>query len=31
MFIIDLTYIGPLAEIDKLLSEHLEFLDRNYS
>ena len=30
MFIVSLTYISPLEEIEKCLSEHVEFLDEHY-
>ncbi len=31
MFIIDLTYIKPLEEVDKNIQEHALFLDKYYS
>lgn len=30
MFIIELTYIAPLSEVDKYLQAHREFLDYHY-
>jgi len=30
LFIVDLTYIAPLDEIDRALPEHVEFLTRQY-
>lgn len=30
MFIISLTYIKPLEEVDKLLEEHVEYLKEQY-
>jgi uncharacterized protein YciI len=30
MFIVSLTYVRPLAEVDALLARHNEFLDRRY-
>jgi uncharacterized protein YciI len=30
MFIVSLTYVRPLAEVDALLARHNEFLDRHY-
>lgn len=31
MFIALLTYIRPLAEVDALIAEHIEFLDKHYA
>lgn len=31
MFIIVLTYVKPLEEVDKLIDQHLAYLDRNYA
>lgn len=30
MFIVELTYIKPLEEVEKFLKEHLDFLDRYF-
>ena len=30
MFLLDLTYIKPLEEIERLLPAHIRFLDRGY-
>ena len=30
MFIVSITYTSPLAEIDKRISEHIEFLNEHY-
>ncbi|WHI48574.1 YciI family protein [Microbulbifer sp. JMSA004] len=30
MFIVSLTYIKPLEEVDKFISEHIEFLNKYY-
>lgn len=30
MFVVILTYVKPLSEIDALLDEHVHFLDRNF-
>ncbi|HEY7629114.1 MAG TPA: YciI family protein [Thermoleophilaceae bacterium] len=31
MFLIVLTYVKPLEEVDKLLDDHLAYLDRHYA
>jgi uncharacterized protein YciI len=31
VFLIVLTYVKPLEEVDKLLADHLAYLDRNYA
>ncbi len=31
MFIVSITYTSPLEKIDLLISEHVEFLDKQYS
>lgn len=31
MFVVTLTYVKPLSEVDVLLDEHVRFLDRNYA
>jgi uncharacterized protein YciI len=31
VFLIVLTYVKPLEEVDKLLDDHLAYLDRNYA
>lgn len=31
MFVIELTYVKPLGEVDKYLSEHVEFLKKQYN
>ncbi|MEH6343557.1 MAG: YciI family protein [Bermanella sp.] len=31
MFIVSITYTSPLEEIDRLISEHVEFLDKQYN
>ncbi|GAA0375299.1 YciI family protein [Bowmanella denitrificans] len=31
MFVVLLTYIQPLEQIEALLAEHIEFLDRQYA
>lgn len=31
MFIINLTYIKPLSEVEKFLEEHIAFLDKYYA
>ena len=31
MFLVLLTYIKPLEEVEKLLDEHVQFLDKYYS
>ena len=31
MFIVDLTYVKPLEEVDKNIQEHMLFLDKYYS
>ena len=31
MFVISITYIKPLSEIDRFLDEHIEYLKRQYS
>ncbi|MDB0439122.1 YciI family protein [Clostridioides difficile] len=31
MFIFNLTYIKPTEEVDKVLSEHVKYLDKYYS
>jgi uncharacterized protein YciI len=30
MFVIVLTYVKPLSEVDKLIDAHMAYLDRNY-
>lgn len=30
MFIVSITYVRPLEEVDRLISEHVEFLDEQY-
>jgi uncharacterized protein YciI len=31
MFIIELTYIQPISEVEKYLTEHVEFLDKGFA
>ena len=31
MFIVNLTYVKPLEEVEKYLSKHIEFLNKYYS
>ena len=31
MFIIILTYVKPLADVDRLIEKHVEFLDEQYA
>ena len=31
MFVIQLTYTGPLAEVDRLLDDHKRFLEKYYA
>ena len=31
MFVAILTYVRPLEEVDALLAEHVQFLDRHYA
>lgn len=31
MFILNLTYIKPISEVEKYLSRHIEFLDKYYA
>ncbi len=31
MFVVSLTYVCELSEIEKYLADHIEYLDRNYA